>query len=196
MKKMEKVLIDITFDLLYKQGYTATNIRDILKIAKITKGSIYYHFESKHDLVLSSMKYKLEQILKQHWIEPLSQNEYPKETLLEQIKLYQEMFHDPTSFLDIKHGCPLSNFTLDMSDKDELFFEYLKNVYLRWKDCIKKALDQAKVLKQTRSNFNSEHQAIFIISSLEGTIGSAKAFNDINVLEQGVLVLEEYINQL
>jgi len=196
MKKMEKVLIDITFDLLYKQGYYATNIRDILKIAKITKGSMYYHFESKHDLVLSSLKYNLEQILREYWIEPLEQSEYPKEILLEQIKLYQEMFNDSESFLDIKHGCPLSNFILDMSDKDELFFEYLKDVYLRWKNSIKEALDKAKNLKQTKTNFNSENQAIFIISSLEGTIGSAKAFNDINVLKQGVLVLEKHINEL
>ena len=196
MKKMEKTLIDITFSLIYKQGYCATNIREILEIAEITKGSMYYHFQSKHDLVLSSIKYYLEQILKNHWIDPLEHSTKPIETLTQQIKLYQDMFNDPKSFLDIKHGCPLSNFILDMSDKDELFFDYLKNVYLRWNGSIKKALDRAKELQQTKTDFNSENQAIFIMSSLEGIIGSSKAFNDVKIFERGISVLEEYINQL
>lgn len=196
MKKMEKKLIDITFDLLYKQGYCATNIREILEIANITKGSMYYHFKSKHDLVLSSMKYYLEQTLKHHWIEPLEQSEKPIETLITQIKLYQDMFSDKNSFLELNHGCPLSNFILDMSDKDELFFEYLKDVYERWIESIEKALKQAKELKQTHTNFSVKDQAIFIISSLEGSIGSAKALNQGKVLKSGFTVLEEHIRKL
>lgn len=193
---MEKILIDITFNLLYKQGYCATNIRDILDIANITKGSMYYHFKSKHNLVLSSIRYYLEQTLKYHWVEPLEQSEEPIETLIQQIKLYQDMFIDSESFLDLKHGCPLSNFILDMSDKDELFFDYLKYVYMRWKEAIEKALDKAKVLQQTKTNFNSEDQAIFVMSSLEGIIGSTKAFNDVKILERGIGVLEKHIKQL
>jgi TetR/AcrR family transcriptional repressor of nem operon len=196
MKKMEKVLIDITFDLLYKQGYVATNIRDILKIANITKGSMYYHFKSKHDLVLSSIKYYLGEILKNHWIEPLEKSETPIETLIQQIKLYKEMFKSSENFLNIKHGCPLSNFILDMSDKDDLFFEYLKDVYIHWNEVIENALDKAKELHQTKTEFNSKNQAFFITSSLEGIIGSAKALNDIEVLENGIVVLEEYIQKL
>jgi len=196
MKKMEKVLIDITFDLLYKKGYCATNIRDILKIANITKGSMYYHFESKHDLVLSSMKYYLEQILKSLWVEPLEHSEKPLETIINQIELYKDMFKDPKSFLDLKHGCPLSNFVLDMSDKDELFFEYLKDVYSRWKEAIEQALQRAQDLQQANTNFNSEEQTIFIMSSLEGTIGCAKAFNDFKILEHGLFVLKEHIRRL
>ncbi len=196
MKKMKKVIIDITFDLLYKQGYCATNIRNILEIANITKGSIYYHFKSKHDLVLSSMKYYLEQILSHHWLEPLEQSDKPIETLINQIKQYQNMFSDSESFLELKHGCPLSNFILDMSDKDELFFEYLKDVYMRWKESIETALLKAQELKQTNTEFNANEQAIFIISSLEGSIGSAKAFNDKKVLEGGLSILEVHIRQL
>ncbi|MCB4751722.1 MAG: TetR/AcrR family transcriptional regulator [Sulfurovum sp.] len=196
MKKMEKVLISITFDFLYRKGYCATSIRDILKIANITKGSMYYHFSSKHDLVLSSMKYYLEQALKRYWVKPLERSEEPIETLIQQIKLYQNMFLDPKNFLDLKHGCPLSNFILDMSDKDPLFFEYLKGVYVRWEKAIEQALDKAKELQQTKTDFNSKHQAVFIMSSLEGIIGCTKAFNDIKILKKGISVLKEHIGQL
>ena len=196
MKEMEKKLIDITFNLLYKKGYCATNIRDILEIANITKGSMYYHFKSKHDLVLSAIKYYLEQILQNHWIEPLQNTQNPKKALITQINLYKDMFADKNSFLDLKHGCPLSNFVLDMSDKDELFFNYLKSVYERWEESIISALDKAKELEQTKSNFNTKNQAIFIMASLEGTIATAKAYNDFNVLKRGFKALVEHIENL
>lgn len=196
MHKMKKQLIDITFDLLYKKGYCATNLKDIVNTASITKGSLYYHFESKHDLVLSSMKFYLEHILNEHWIEPLQNSQFPQETIIAQIKQYQQMYKDKESFLELKHGCPLSNFILDMSDKDTDFFDYLKDVYRRWQHAIEKALLKAKELKQTKNDFNEKNQSIFIISSVEGCIGSAKAYNDFETLENGFKVLIEHIKNL
>jgi len=196
MKKMEQKLVDITFDLLYKHGYCDTNIRDILKTAKATKGALYYHFESKHHLVMSAMTYYLEQILKYHWVDPLESSEVPIDTLVEQIEAYLEMFRDTKSFLDIRHGCPLSNLILDMSDKDELFFEYLKSVYTKWHTCIEQALQKAQEQNQTHQTFNASEQAMFIISSLEGSIGSAKALNDIQILEKSIAILIRHIKGL
>ena len=196
MHKMKKQLIDITFNLLYQKGYCATNLNDIVKEAHITKGSLYYHFESKHDLVLSSIKYYLEYILNDHWIEPLKNTSTPKETLIQQIELYQKMFIDKNNFLKLQHGCPLSNFILDMSDKDSDFFNYLKDVYIRWQNSIERTLIQATELKELKKDINPNQQSLFIISSLEGCIGSAKAYNDLKVLEDGFQILIEYVTNL
>jgi len=51
MNKTKKLLIDITFSLLYKRGYCATSITDIQKESKITKGAIYYHCEARSPIV-------------------------------------------------------------------------------------------------------------------------------------------------
>jgi len=196
MKKMEQKLVDITFDLLYKNGYCDTNIADILKIAKATKGALYYHFTSKHELVVSAITYYLEQILEHHWVDPLANTTTPIDTLVEQVEAYIEMFLDPESFLDIRHGCPLSNFILDMSDKDETFFEYFKSVYSRWHVSIEKVLEKAQEQKQTHTAFNAKEQAMFIISALEGSIGSAKALNDVEAVKNSVAILITHIKSL
>lgn len=196
MKKTEQELIDITFDLLYKHGYCDTNIRDILKRANVTKGALYYHFTSKHDLVLKSMTFYLEQILEYHWVQVLKSSPTPIKTLVQQIKAYETMFLDPENFLDIKHGCPLNNFILDMSDKDEVFFEYLKEVYLKWQKAIEMALVKAQDKQETKTKFNAKAQAIFIISSFEGSIGSAKALHDEKVLKSSISILITHINSL
>jgi len=196
MNKTKKLLIDITFTRLYKYGYCATALKDILEDAQLTKGAIYYNFKSKNDLVLETMQHYIEQILESHWIEPFNQSEKPRETLLTQIDSYLKMFEDKDAFLEIKHGCPLSNFILDMSDKEDMFFEYLQSVYKRWQNSIEKALTKAQTLKQTTTQFDAEQEALFIISSLEGCIGSAKAYNDIETLRKSFNSLCRYIKNL
>lgn len=196
MKKTEKLLIDITFELLYKKGYCATSLMDILTIAKITKGAMYYHFSNKNELVLASMQYYLETILQAHWIAPFEKSDKPIETLIQQINAYLDMYADPESFLEIKHGCPLMNFVLDMSDKDEAFFTYLQSVYTRWQESVNKALQKAQELKQTKIQFDTNDQALFILSSVEGSIGVAKAHNDLESLKRSFGVLTRYIERL
>lgn len=196
MKKTEKLLIDITFDILYKKGYCATSLTDILDIAKLTKGAMYYHFESKNALVLATMQHYLEMILQAHWIAPFEMGENPKETIVKQINLYLAMFESEEAFLNIKHGCPLSNFILDMSNKDDEFFNYLQSVYQRWQNSIAKALEKAKSLEQTSTEFDAQAEALFIISSVEGCIGSAKAYNNIEILRKSFAVLANYVHKL
>ena len=196
LKKTEKLLIDITFDLLYKNGYCSTSLTDILNKAEMTKGAMYYHFTSKHVLVLASMQHYLEMILEQHWLEPFEDSDRPIETILNQINLYYTMYSTNDNFLDVKHGCPLSNFIIDTSDKHEDFFNYLGSVYKRWQESIEKALTKAQILKQTKTDFDAKSQALFIISSIEGSIGSAKAYNSLETLDKSFKVLNTYIKSL
>jgi TetR/AcrR family transcriptional repressor of nem operon len=196
MKKTEKLLIDITFDLLYKKGYCATSMTNILDVANMTKGAVYYHFPTKQALVLATITHYLEQILEDHWVKVFEDSEKPVETLVNQINAYAGMYASKDSFLNVKHGCPLSNFIMDMSDKDDEFFKYLESVYARWQESVEKALTKAKILKQTKTDFDPKKQALFIISSIEGCICSAKAHNDISKLKDSFKVLTTYIESL
>lgn len=196
MKDTERLLIQITFNLLYRRGYCATNLTDILKAAEVTKGAMYYHFESKNELVLSSMRYFLEYILQSHWIDPFKDSNEPLQVLIDQINKYLIIYAEEGSLLDIKHGCPLMNFVLDMSDKDDSFFSYLQSVYSRWQESVNNALQKAQELNQTKTQFNTDDQARFIISSIEGSIGVAKAHNSLEVLRKSFTVLTDYIQRL
>lgn len=196
MKKTEKLLIDITFELLYKKGYCATSLTDVLDLANMTKGAMYYHFKSKSTLVLATIKDHLEHTLNEQWVKPLQESDKPIKTLIQQIKAYHSMFADKEHFLDIKHGSPLSNFVLDMSDKDEELFDYLKSVHVKWQLSVEEALTKAQANSQTQTKFDSKSQALFIISSIEGSIGSAKAYNDLKILKNNFDSLNNYIKNL
>jgi hypothetical protein len=83
-----------------------------------------------------------------------------------------------------------------MSDKDKAFFIYLQSVYMRWQDSITQALTKAQTLKQTQTDFQADAEALFIISSIEGSIGSAKVYSSIEVLEKSFGTLIKYIEKL
>ena len=196
MKKTEKLLIDITFYFLYRNGYCGTGLTEILKKADMTKGAMYYHFKSKHALVLSTITYYLDDMLKKQWIKPFENSEKPIETLVNQINEYKDMFSDKDSFLDVKHGSALVNFISDMSNSDDEISKYLQSVQSRWKESIEKALTKAQILKQTKTDFDAKKQSLFIISSIEGNVSSAKSYNDLNVLHDTFEVLIDYIENL
>jgi AcrR family transcriptional regulator len=196
MKNTKQTLIDITFDMLYKNGYHGTGLMQILQKANMTKGAMYYHFKSKNDLVLSSMTYYLESMLESHWLAPLAQSEQPIKTIMEQVDKLYFLYESDEGFVTVKHGCPLNNFIQDMSDKEDNFFAYLQSVYSRWQESFAFALFKAQNLKQTKTNFQPKEQAIFIISAIEGSICSAKANNDLNTLRISFSVLNKYIESL
>lgn len=44
-------ILDVAVDLFIEQGYAGTSIRDISERLGMTKGSLYYHFASKEDVL-------------------------------------------------------------------------------------------------------------------------------------------------
>ncbi|WP_010676989.1 TetR/AcrR family transcriptional regulator [Bacillus timonensis] len=50
-KEKKKMLIDAALHLFEKKGYMQTSVQDIVEYANVTKGSFYYYFESKEDVL-------------------------------------------------------------------------------------------------------------------------------------------------
>lgn len=54
--KMKATIRSVAIDLFYRQGYFATSISDIARGSGIQKASIYYHYQSKEDLLFSILE--------------------------------------------------------------------------------------------------------------------------------------------
>ena len=46
----QKLIINTSFDLFYKNGYAITTIPDIMKVTCLSKGAFYHHFKNKQDI--------------------------------------------------------------------------------------------------------------------------------------------------
>lgn len=62
---MKNELIKQSIDLFVKKGYSATSIKDIVDTLGVTKGSFYYHFTSKEELLMDIHLQYIDELLSQ-----------------------------------------------------------------------------------------------------------------------------------
>jgi len=63
VKKTREKILDASAALFSRQGYNGTALRDIATALDMKAGSLYYHFDSKEQLVLEILKIGLENII-------------------------------------------------------------------------------------------------------------------------------------
>lgn len=88
VKKTRERILDASAALFSKQGYNGTALRDIASASDMKAGSLYYHFDSKEQLVLEILKIGLENIINTviTRVNALPEGSSSKEVLLEAAK--------------------------------------------------------------------------------------------------------------
>lgn len=71
-KDLRQTILEKAFELFYEKGYEETTISDIIKRADISRGSFYYHFKGKDELLNS-----VADLLDEQYV--LLENEFPEE---------------------------------------------------------------------------------------------------------------------
>ncbi len=61
---MKETILSVATDLITKQGIKNTSLADIAKASNISKGTLYYHYSSKNDLICAIADMHLEAITK------------------------------------------------------------------------------------------------------------------------------------
>ena len=81
-------------DLFIRRGYNATSMEDIRKHADVSKGSIYYHFKSKQQLLLEICEQRTIEWI-EGWRRRVKPGMTPVEKLYALADYWQEDFDDP-----------------------------------------------------------------------------------------------------
>ena len=186
MNSKEK-LLKIAFEEIYENGYHATSIDNILKKAKMNKGSMYHYFKSKKALTLVMIEVNLALYIQKKYSKLL---EYENNILDELINLLK----DKNNF-DVTHGCKLNNLVQELSHTDKDFKIALEKVYFNFENIIEEVLIKAYENKEFEHN-DIKSLAIFIVASLEGCLSTGKKSQDKDVFCKCICQLEEYLNLL
>ncbi|KIM11352.1 MAG: hypothetical protein KU37_06885 [Sulfuricurvum sp. PC08-66] len=115
-KDTRERLIEIAFDEIHTYGYQGASLTNILKRAKVNKGSMYYYFPSKKALALAAIEETLLQL------GPRAQAPY-----------IQNLFSDLRtlfSLKDVQRGEPFAGLVQEMSYIDEDFRALLQRLYV------------------------------------------------------------------
>src|ERR1700689_2540707 len=103
-------LLQAAFREVYRYGFQGAGIDAILAATNVTKGALYYHFESKEALGHAIIEEIVAAITRDRWSLPLqrSKDKGPIDAL---IGIVQAI---PARPRDVRKGCPLVNLAQEM----------------------------------------------------------------------------------
>ncbi len=184
-------LLECAYDEIHQRGFRSARLDSILEQAGVTKGALYHHFESKAALGYAVVDELIRPFMQSYWL-PLAQAEDPIISAIAIIKKRR----DKLKATLLAYGCPFNNLAQEMSPIDEGFRTRLQGILDEWRNTLGDALERGKARGLVRADVNCAAAAIFIISAFEGLIGMSKAAQSLELYEQGLRGLVEYLERL
>jgi len=181
-KRTRQRLLQAAFREVYRYGFQSAGVDTILAATNVTKGALYYHFESKEALGHAIIEEVVAKLTRDRWMLPLqrSENRDPIDTLIAIVRAI------PHGSRDVKAGCPLVNLTQEMSQLDEQFRKRLERIFRAWQEGIAMALRTGQSKGTVRRDLVPEETAGFLIAMVEGYEVLAKNAQDAKVWKVGI----------
>ena len=175
-------MLQAAFREVYRYGFQSAGIDTILAATNVTKGALYYHFESKEALGYAIIEEIVAKFPLERWLLPLgrSKDRDPIDAL---IGIVQSI---PSRPRDLKAGCPLVNLAQEMSQLDEQFRKRLERIFQAWQDGIAMALRRGQSQGTVRRGLVPEKAASFLIAMVEGYEVLAKNAQDAELWNMGI----------
>jgi len=183
-------LLQAAFREVYRSGFQSAGINTILAGTNVTKGALYYHFESKEALGYAIVEEIIAKTVRDKWLRPLQQGKDPIDALIDIV--------EATSVRprDVRSGCPLLNLAQEMSPLDEQFRKRLERIFNGWQEGIATALRRGQSQGTVRRDLVPEETASFLIATYEGYTLLAKNAQDAKVWEVGIRNIVGWLRSL
>ncbi|MGA7168793.1 MAG: TetR/AcrR family transcriptional regulator [Candidatus Sulfotelmatobacter sp.] len=185
-------LLQAAFREVYRYGFQSAGIDTILAATDVTKGALYYHFESKEALGYAIIEEIVATFPRDRWLLPLQRSK-DKDPINALIGIVQAIPARPS---DLKAGCPLVNLAQEMSQLDEQFRKRLERIFHAWQEGIAMALRRGQHQGTVRRDLVPEETASFLIAMVEGYEVLAKNAQDAKVWNMGIRNIVSWLSSL
>jgi len=183
-------LLQAAFREIHRSGFQSAGIDTILAATNVTKGALYYHFESKEALGYAVVEEKIARLTRDRWLHPMQSEGEAIDILIGVVRGL------PTRHADVRESCPLLNLAQEMSPLDEQFRKRLERIFLAWQEGIATLLRKGKSQGTVRRNLNPDETASFLVAMVEGHASLAKNAQDAKVWEVGIKNIVGWLESL
>jgi TetR/AcrR family transcriptional regulator, transcriptional repressor for nem operon len=185
-------LLQAAYREVFKYGFQSAGIDTILAATSVTKGALYYHFESKEALGYAIIEEIVAKLTRDRWLLPLerSKDKNPIDALIGIVRAI------PSGPRDVKGGCPLVNLTQEMSQLDEQFRKRLEKIFHGWQDGVAMILRRGQSEGTVRRDLVPEETASLLIAMVEGYEVLAKNAQDAKVWNAGIKNIVGWLGSL
>jgi TetR/AcrR family transcriptional repressor of nem operon len=187
-----QILLEAAFAEIYRKGFQAAALTQILTDSGLTKGALYHHFPDKKALGLAVIEEAIRPRLTAMMFAPLMQTRQPLAAM--QVLLAAKAAD--TDPMVVALGCPLNNLMQEMSPVDESFRLHLNGLFQEWVAVVKAALARGKKSGEVRKDVDAGETAFFIVSALEGCIGMSKNTQSVGAYRGCLAQLGRYLDTL
>ena len=185
-----ELLLQAAFREVYRSGFQSAGIEAILAATGVTKGALYYHFDSKDALGYAIVEEIITKVIDDSWLRHLRSNGQPLDIL---IGIVRRTSVRPE---DVKGGCPLLNLVQEMSPLDERFRKRLERIMQTWHEGVAAILRKGQAQGTVRRDLNPDETASFLIAMYEGYASLAKNAQDPKVWNVGIKNIVGWLKSL
>jgi TetR/AcrR family transcriptional regulator, transcriptional repressor for nem operon len=173
-------LLQAAFREVHRSGFQSASIDAILAAANVTKGALYYHFDSKETLGYAVIEEKIAKLTSDRWLRPMRSEGESIDILIGIVRRI------PARTQDVRAGCPLLLLAQEMSPLDEQFRKRLERIFLDWQEGVATLLRKGQSQGTVRRDLKPDESASFLVAMVEGYGTLAKNAQDAKVWEAGV----------
>ena len=167
-------ILQNAFELIYRNGYQATSIDNILASINVTKGAFFHHFKSKDDMGLAVIREIMHPGMKEMLVKPLEDHPDPPTAIYDMMKSL--LINNP--FFNIKYGCPAVNMIDEMAPLNKLFNNALSSIMIEWQEAIRKCIENGKTHHKIRKDVSHQQVAYFIAAGYGGIRNMGKLYGE------------------
>lgn len=165
-------ILNAGLELIWRNGYNGTSVKDIVVAAGIPKGSFYQYFESKEDFAKEAMNSACE--FAKNATEPILCN-LDLSPVAKIRKLYELRIHMATDEFHYEKGCMLTNLTGEVANSNEHLRKLVGETWIKMirplVETIQDAIDQGEI----SASHNANELAEYLENAFRGAITSALA---------------------
>jgi TetR/AcrR family transcriptional regulator, transcriptional repressor for nem operon len=165
-------------ELIHRQGFNRTGLKEILDAAGVPKGSFYFYFKSKEDFGQALIEHFRETsgkvfrtILEDRSLSPL-------ERLKRLYALRRERFEQS----GCERGCAIGNMAQEISDLSPAMRECVSRAFAGLGSGIADLLSQARDAGEIPADVDPARTAEFILDAWEGALTRMKAEKNVEPL--------------
>ncbi|MEF9477932.1 TetR/AcrR family transcriptional regulator [Chryseobacterium sp. RRHN12] len=155
-------IIEKAAPIFNTKGIAATSMSDIMEATKLSKGSMYVHFENKEVLACAAVEHNM-QMLSDQLQKALSRFKTSREQLLAYIDFFSDPNHPP-----VVGGCPLLNFGTEADDTNPVVKEKVNRGIKQGEKLLSGIIEKGIANKEFRADWNASDFATVVFAMLEG----------------------------
>jgi len=161
-EETRQFIIEKAAPIFNTKGIAATSMSDIMEATKLSKGSMYVHFENKDVLACAAVDHNMK-ILSSKLQAEIAQGKSAEEQLFAYIDFFSNPINPP-----LIGGCPLLNFGTEADDTNPIVKEKVNHAIKGGQRLLISIIEKGIENKEFNPNWNAAEFSTVLFAMLEG----------------------------